>query len=152
MPAVPNRRRASVLAAVFLSLVVLAGCTGQRDPDSWSDGIKTEFVETCDGTAAATEKNQAVKAELLKNKQPTERCQCVIDHLEKNMDFSDFKSANNDRRDAKASDQKALNEPAFKKAYDACPVGGKNSKPEKQTTTTVAKTTTTTEATTTTAG
>src|SRR5699024_6963203 len=99
MPTTRRRRLASSLLVSFASLLLLAGCVGQRDPDSWGDSTKESFVEACDGTAAKDEPVDEIRSDLEDAALPTEDCECIVDHLEENMEFSEFKDANSKRRE-----------------------------------------------------
>lgn len=123
MPAATNRRRlVPALAAAFAVVLMLTGCVGQRDPDKWTDSTKEAFVEACDGTAAKDEPVEEIRTDLEAIAQPTEVCECVIDHLEENMEFSEFKAANSKRRD-ETDDRSALVGDGFDEAYAACVPG-----------------------------
>lgn len=128
--AITRRRLAPALFAPLVALVVLAGCTGQQDPDKWSDGIKDNFVEACDGTAAADEPVEAIAADLKANALPTEQCRCIIDELADAMDFSDFKAANSKRREETGDERTPLADAPFQKAYATCVPGFEGSSGE----------------------
>lgn len=144
-----RRRFVPAFAAAVLSVVLLSSCTGQRDPSSWSDSIKDEFVAGCDGSAAASESDPAIAKELKANAQPTAVCRCVINKLADTMDFSEFKSANSDRRDEPASARSALTGKKYDAAYSACEATDETA--DTTTTSSGDATTTTAEVTTTTA-
>lgn len=151
MPAVSNRRRlVPALMAGVAAVLLLAGCTGQRDPDSWGDSTKRAFVEGCDGTAAEDEPVESIRTDLEEAALPTEVCQCIVDHLEDNMEFSEFKDANSKRRD-ETDERTPLTGGGFDDAYAACVPDreggtGATDTPGDDTTTPVDDTTTSTEA------
>lgn len=107
-------RRSAVLGAV-LALGLLVGCTGQQDPGDYSDDVRDNFVAGCDGSAF-TEEAEATTLVTL----PTAQCECIYAGFEENIDFSDFKSANSDRRD----EPTALDDPEFQAVYDQCGPNG----------------------------
>ena len=115
-------RRVAILGAV-LALGMLVGCTGQRDPKGYSDTVRKDFVAGCDASAFAGRANaKEMKAQAL----PTKQCECIYDAIEKDISFSDFSKANADRRD----NASALDDPAFKKAFDSCGPDGPRAKGE----------------------
>lgn len=128
MPAAMNRpTRRPLLLMAFAALLLLAACTGQRDPSSWGDSTKRNFVAACDGSAAADEPVEEIREDLLAAAQPTEVCQCVIDELSDEggphfMEFSDFKAANSKRRD-EVGESSPLTGAGFDEVYAACRPG-----------------------------
>lgn len=128
MSAVPSRRRRLLVGAVLVVSLGLSACTGQKDPTKFSDGIRDNWMEGC--TMPAGDKTKGLS---------TSTCKCIYDHVEENMDFSDFSGANSDRRD----EPTVLKGPGWDEAYKACGVGlgtGDNGASSEET-----KTTTTTE-------
>lgn len=117
-----RRRLTSTLLVPVASLLILAGCVGQRDPDSWNDKTKEAFVEACDGSAAKREPVEDMADDLEAAALPTEQCTCIIDHLEENMEFSEFKEANSKRRD-ETDERTPLTGGGFDEAYAACVPG-----------------------------
>ncbi|MCU1355565.1 MAG: hypothetical protein JWM89_983 [Acidimicrobiales bacterium] len=133
MPATSNRRRRlPVLVAVAaLSVALLAGCSGQRDPGTYTSSVKRSFVSSCatqraldDNTAikvtdteSLTAKTAAVKKVIGKTAYGAYRsyCTCVIGKITKDVKFSTFRTINEDLR---------LNggklPSSFTKAYDSC--------------------------------
>lgn len=109
-------RSVALLGAVFV-IGLLAGCTGQKDPDGYSDSVRENFVAGCDGSAfVGADDDDAKDAISL----PTPQCECIYDTIEETVDFDDFSSANSNRRD----DPTPLDDPEFVAAYDACDADG----------------------------
>ncbi len=111
MPATSNRRRHRLtvpFVGAVLALGLLAGCTGQRDPGSYGDKVETNFVKGCTATSTA---DGATKAEA------GEFCQCAYDAIKKDVEFDDFKKANNDLIDVEGDAElpKGITD-----AYESC--------------------------------
>ncbi len=107
-PAAPRGRTgARGLAALVLALfalVALSACTGQRDPTSYSDSVKENFVEGCrrglspTGVAATDPEAAASKRS----------CECLIGKLSADADkggvpFKQFAAAQSKIRDDPAA-------------------------------------------------
>lgn len=108
MSAVPTRRRRHLMAAAAVLLtLVLSACTGQRDPSDYSDGVRDNWMAGC--TAPAGDEAAGLSEET---------CGCIYDHVEENMEWSDFAAANSDRRE----EPTVLEGPGWDEAYEACGV------------------------------
>lgn len=138
MPASPIRRRRPVAlgVAAVVSLVLLAGCTGQQEPGSYGDGVERSFNEGCwqqkvlDGDAALAEDvrgqelevgDDDLEAVLEKGAEADvvaaakDFCRCAYDAIKEDVSFGDFKEITDDLRD----DNGPL--PAsFQEAYAGC--------------------------------
>ncbi|CAN5874132.1 hypothetical protein BH23ACT2_BH23ACT2_25190 [soil metagenome] len=108
MPAFPIRgRHFTSLVGVVLAVAVLTGCPYQRDPGSYGDGVRTSFVEGCDGSAfegddtepGAEADAQAVAATSL----PTAQCVCMYEEIEANIDFDRFSDVYSEQRETPAT-------------------------------------------------
>ncbi len=98
MPASPFRRRTYSLAGVVLALVVLTGCPYQRDPGSYGDSVREDFVAGCDGSAFEGRSDQ----EALQAPSVTldaDRCGEVYDCITEIVEFDDFRDVNSSLRD-----------------------------------------------------
>ena len=106
----PRRRRfASLAGALVVSLALLAGCTGQRAPDSYTDGVRTNFIEGCTATSKS-DKTLGTAAEA------NDYCTCVFTAVKKNVKFSTFKKITDDLTESGGGKLPA----SFQKAYDSC--------------------------------
>lgn len=139
MPATPIRRRRPVVLGitVVLSLVLLAGCSGQREPGSYTDGVEKSFNEGCweqkvldgdDGLAKELLTDEGLEIgddelePLIEKGADAEvigaaksYCQCAYDAIKDDVSFGDFKKTTDELRD----DNGPL--PAsFQKAYAGC--------------------------------
>lgn len=141
MSAVPSRRRPLLAGAAVVFALALGACTGQTDPSDFSKGIREDFVAACVAPDGVVEEGLAEST-----------CGCIWDHVEENVDFSDVKADNSDRRE----DPTVLQGPGWDEAYEACGVsvgGGDVASGEEPSPPGDASTTTVTgDATTTTAG
>jgi hypothetical protein len=106
--AVPSHRRRALLAgaAVVLALV-LSACTGQKDPTDYSDGVRENFVEGC-----------VAPAEVVADGLPESTCGCIYDYFEENVEWSEFSSANSERRE----ETSVLSGEPWDSAYESCGV------------------------------
>lgn len=88
-----HRVAAPFLAAV-VALGLLGGCTGQRDPGSYTDAVEKNFVNGCVGTS----KDDAAAGDVAESANVWGRadCQCAYDAIKKDIPFSDFKKLNSD--------------------------------------------------------
>lgn len=151
MPAAMNRpSRRPLLLMAFAALFLLSACVGQRDPSSWGDSTKRNFVAACDGSAAENEPIEEIRDDLLMAAQPTEVCQCIIDELSNEdgphfMEFSDFKDANSKRRDGEDERSPLVGE-GFDEVYAACQADPAGSDDDPSTGSTEAEQSTTDEA------
>lgn len=135
MPAVPSRRRHLIAGVVIVLSLAIAACTGQSDPSDYGDDVRKNWMEGCTAPAGVADDGLG-----------EEKCGCIYDHVEENMDFSDFKAANSDRRE----EPTVLEGPGWDEAFAECGVsvaGGVDSDGEGAT-----RTSTEAEGTTTTAG
>jgi hypothetical protein len=131
--AAPSRRRHLLAGAAVVFALALGACTGQTDPSDYSDGVRENWMEGCVTPAGEAEGGLSEST-----------CGCIYTHVEENMDFSDFKSANSDRRE----EPTVLQGPGWDEAFEACGVrvGGGDVSDEDVTPTTVAGDATTTTA------
>jgi hypothetical protein len=98
LPASLIRRRTYSLAGVVLALVVLTGCPYQRDPGSYGDSVREDFVAGCDGSAFEGREDQEALQDPSVTLE-TERCAEVYDCLTEVVDFDDFRDINSSLRD-----------------------------------------------------
>ncbi len=114
MPATPIRRPRALasIAAAVLGLALLAGCTGQQTPGSYSDSVERNFVRGCTTTAEG-DGISADDAEAF--------CTCVYGKLsaEDGVDFDEFKQVNDDQ-----IENPGPLPDSFTKAYDDCALDG----------------------------
>jgi hypothetical protein len=90
-------RRHRLVAAVLVALVaigLLGGCTGQRDPGSYTDAVEENFLKGCVGTSA----DDAESGEVSESASVWGRadCQCAYDAIKRDVPFSEFKQLNSD--------------------------------------------------------
>ena len=129
----PHRRRASRwLAVLALATLVLAGCSGQKEPGSYTDGVKRDFTSGCwttliedaypkDVVYEPTDDREKREAKAVKAATDAEvtaakdYCSCAYKGITKDVKFSEFKQINEDLR----NEQGPLPE-SFQKAYDHC--------------------------------
>ena len=116
VPATSNRRRR--LAAPLLGLllvIVLAGCSAQRTPTSYTSGVQKAFIKGCTDTVISDNKT-GTGTQVTK---PGSYCTCVYAKIKKDVPFKDFKKIN-----AQQTDKPAKLDPSFTKIYASCaPVG-----------------------------
>ena len=116
MPAtrIRHRRPSALLGVLALSVAVLAGCSGQRDPSSYTGQVKTSFVASCwtnllldahqDIKVSDTDSLDSKSAVVTKKVSKTEldaakeSCNCTYKVFTKHVPFGDFKKANDDLR------------------------------------------------------
>lgn len=137
MTAIPSPRRpgrgiASAVTALVATTVLLAGCSGQRDPGSYTDSVKQDFVSSCWTTTVADLPTNDLK--LVPSDSRSEReakaakvvpasevkaaktfCGCAYAKLKKKVKFGRFKSVNTDLRE---NGGKLPSD--FTKAYASC--------------------------------
>lgn len=126
------RRAAPRLAALALVAVVLAGCTGQKEPTSYTDSVKKDFTSGCwttlisdkhpkDVVFEPTDDREKREAKAIKGGTDAEvtaakdYCSCAYKKIEKDVPFGDFRKINEDLR----TEQGPLPE-SFQKAYASC--------------------------------
>ena len=85
------RRRPIALLALGVAAVLLVGCGQQRDPTSYTSGVKDNFVHGCERGVRADPTEAQLKAS-------NEVCQCVIEKITRSPDaggvpFHEFSAA-----------------------------------------------------------
>lgn len=115
MPASPFRRRTYSLAGAVLALVLLTGCPYQRDPGSYGDSVREDFVAGCDGSAFDGREGQA-ELQAPSVTLDTDRCVEVYNCITDIVDFDDFRDINSSLRD---DPSQALPE-GFQNTVQAC--------------------------------
>jgi hypothetical protein len=121
-----------VLVAVALAVTVLAGCAGQKEPGSYTGGVKDDFKQACyvqrvldaeptiqvGSAASMNDKEAKVKKDAPKAviKAASDYCSCVLKVILKKVHFSEFKKVNDDLRD---DNNKPLPS-SFTKAFSSC--------------------------------
>ena len=139
MPASPIRRRRPVAlgVAAVVSLVLLAGCSGQREPGSYGDGVERSFNEGC-WQQTVLDGDPALAADVIEDQgfeigdddlEPLleegagddavaaakDYCQCAYDGIKKDVSFGDFKEITDDLREDNGPLPKS-----FQDAYADC--------------------------------
>lgn len=120
------------VAVVALAVTALIGCSGQREPGSYTASVKKDFVAQCwitrvlDQNADLEVTNSdplADQQKALEEDAPSddvatakESCGCAYAAIKKDVKFSAFKSLNDDLRE---NPEKALPD-SFTKAYADC--------------------------------
>jgi hypothetical protein len=116
VPATRIRRRRSpaLLAALAVVVLLLAGCSGQRDPGSYTESVKTHYKESCatqflldhnhiDVANDATLETRTAAAEKGSSKseisETDDYCTCAWKIISKKVPFGDFKKINDDLRE-----------------------------------------------------
>ena len=84
------------LAGVF-ALLLLAGCTGQRDPGNYGDGVRDEFIKGCIGDIL--DPGVSKDSDRAPSTASRDECAYVYEQIEKKVDFDDFRSANTKLRE-----------------------------------------------------
>lgn len=108
MPASPLRRLVLTSAAAVLALGMLAGCSGQRTPSSYTSAVKDDFIAGCTAMTKDDGKAKPSKSD----------CECAYNQIADDVPFSEFKSIN------EAQIEKPSPLPAsFTKAYKSCVKG-----------------------------
>lgn len=114
MSARSNRRPRVVALALgsVLALGVLTGCSGQRDPSSYTEGVQDQFVSGCTDQGS---QDKDAGLEASGNFWTKSECQCAIDKIVKDVPFGTFKDINNTQ----------INKPAplpdsFTKVFASC--------------------------------
>ena len=109
-----RRRRTGPVLGLVLSVALLAGCTGsQKTPESYTDGVRTEFIAGCETTMVAD-----VKAGAEITVSPKTFCTCVFDALsdkKTGIKFSEFKKLNSELQE-----EPGPLPASFTKAFDSC--------------------------------
>ena len=137
MSASRGRRRsvASSLAILSVGVLLLAGCGGQKDPGSYTNGVKTSFTAACwtqrvldqvpsikvkDSDSLDQRSAIAQKAAPKVAKAAQGWCTCVYKALTKTVRFGEFKRINDSMRDQQGMSTATLPK-SFTDAYKSCP-------------------------------
>lgn len=130
MLATPIRRRtrrAAPLVGILLTVGLLAGCSGQKTPGSYTSGVKGDFIEGCwstlvrdaKGTPAAKLSIDDLQAKYKSEaKVATTQCTCAYAGFKKDIKFSEFKKINDDQTETPAKLSSKVT-----KVYEKCGVG-----------------------------
>jgi len=109
----PHRRPriAVALLGTVLAVGLLSSCSGQRDPTSYTSGVKKQIVAGCVDQGKQDQK----AGKEGKDFWSTSECTCAMKRIIKDVPFSTFKEINNAQ----------INEPAplpksFTKVYASC--------------------------------
>jgi hypothetical protein len=115
-----------IIGLVFVAGLV-AGCSGQRDPGSYTPSVRKAFVEGCwtttvlarhHSTVDASESAAAKAADIgsaTEIRTARARCGCVYGRLQKDVSFGQFRSVNERLRS-----QGGSLPASFSKAYASC--------------------------------
>lgn len=90
-----RHRLAAPLLVAVVALGLLGGCTGQRDPSSYTDAVEENFLDGCIGTSEDDAADGAVAEGA--NVWGRAECQCAYDAIKKDIPFSEFKQVNSDQ-------------------------------------------------------
>lgn len=103
------------LVALVATTVLLAGCSGQRDPGSYTASVKKDFVSGC-WTTTIFDKNPKIKVEPSDSRDSREAkatkggkaadvkaaktsCSCAYADIKKKVKFGTFRSINENLRE-----------------------------------------------------
>jgi hypothetical protein len=93
------RRLAAAAVALVVAAGLLGGCSGQREPSGYGDGVQKAFVDGCVTTAKA-DNEAAAKGDgsITEISDPQTTCECAYATLsgKDGIPFSKFKSINQD--------------------------------------------------------
>ena len=115
MTATPTRRLGPALLALVALAALLAGCSGQRDPGSYTASVKRDFVSGC-WTTTIFDENPDVKLQPSDSRDTREAkatklgsaaqvkaakssCTCTFTAIKKKVKFGTFKSINENLRE-----------------------------------------------------
>lgn len=114
MSARPHRRYRLVVALLgtLLAVGLLSSCSGQRDPSSYTSGVKEQIVLGCVDQGKKDQKEPGAET---KDFWTTSECTCAKDRIVKQVPFGTFKDIENAQ----------INEPtplpkSFTKVFESC--------------------------------
>lgn len=132
MTALPTLRVGPALVALVATTVLLAGCSGQRDPGSYTASVKKDFVSGC-WTTTIFDKNPKIKVEPSDSRDSREAkatkggkaadvkaaktsCTCAYARIKEKVKFGTFRSINENLRE----DGTGKLPSSFTKAFASC--------------------------------